>query len=213
MAILNLTPTPSILKEEVLRGMIKTMDLGTDVALLNVVRNTLNTMWEFFDDDGSGDIDMEEFVKKDGLADLIVVQMDMLKQEKEKAKHFGLSAFAMDVKRAKQEDAKKEKEKEKKDVVVDLKMTFEKYDTNGSGKIGPKKLERLLRDLDFEVDDVILSDILRRIDTNNDGEVDLREMIGWWQEAQDLMDHGERKQNKIKSNVMAGPIAMHVRMY
>ena len=131
-----------------MRGMIKTMDFGPNVAMLNVVRHTLNTLWELFDDDGSGDIDMNEFVRPDGLADLIVVQMDMLKKEAKKAV-------------TDQEDGKEEDE----NVLVALKTIFKEYDTDDSGKIGPEELEWLLRDLGFDVDDVILSDILRRVDT------------------------------------------------
>ena len=68
-------------------------------------------------------------------------------------------------------------------------MIFEQYDTDGSGNLGPDELERLLRDLDFDVDDIVLSDILHRIDAGNDGEVDLPEMAVWWHEAEDFMDH------------------------
>ena len=66
--------------------------------------------------------------------------------------------------------------------------SYVRYDTDRSGKIGLEELERLLRDLDFEVNDAILSDILRRVDSTNDGEVDLPEMAVWWHEAQELMD-------------------------
>ena len=89
----------------------------------------------------------------------------------------------------KDEKAAEEEEEGKVDIPEELKMVFEQYDTDGSGNLGPDELERLLRDLDFDVDDIILSDILRRIDAGNDGEVDLPEMAVWWHEAQELMDH------------------------
>ena len=67
----------------------------------------------------------------------------------------------------------------------ELKMIF---DTDGSGNLGPDKLAQLLRDLDFDADDVIVSDIMRRIDANNDGHVDLLEMAEWWHECEELMN-------------------------
>ena len=110
---------------------------------------------------------------------------------------------------ANQEDGKEEEKDE--NAVAALKMIFKQYDTEESGKIGPEKLERLLRDQNFDVDDVILSDILRRVDTNNDGEVDLREMIGWWQEAQDLMDHLEEALNSNDPKALEEAIKMGLR--
>ena len=70
----------------------------------------------------------------------------------------------------------------------ELKMIFEEYDTDGSGNLGPDELAQLLRDLDFDADDVIVSDIMRRIDANNDGHVDLLEMAEWWHECEELMN-------------------------
>ena len=74
----NLTPVPPKRQEQCLRGMIKTMDLGTDIARLNDVRNTLNEMWPIFDFNGLGHIDESQFKQQDGLADTIIAQMQQL---------------------------------------------------------------------------------------------------------------------------------------
>ena len=88
-----------------------------------------------------------------------------------------------------EEEARKEWVQEV-EMPEELKMIFEEYDADGSGALSPDELAKLLRDLDFDTDDIIISDILRRIDVNNDddGHVDLLEMAEWWHECEELMN-------------------------
>ena len=58
--------------------MIKTMDLGTDVAQLNIVRNTLDSLWEIFAPNGASSIDENKFKEQDGLADAIIAQISSI---------------------------------------------------------------------------------------------------------------------------------------
>merc|ERR1712146_606364 len=64
-------------KEEVVRALIKTFNLGTDVRELTKMRDTINVVWSLFDDDGSGEIDRDEFLRAgEGLADTIVATLN-----------------------------------------------------------------------------------------------------------------------------------------
>ena len=66
-------------KEEVVRALIKTFNLGTDVGELTKMRGTIDVIWPLFDDDGSGEIDRQEFLRAgEGLADTLVATMGFL---------------------------------------------------------------------------------------------------------------------------------------
>ena len=106
-------------------------------------------------------------------------QPEKLAAAKAKAEEEARKELAREVEEAK--EAKVEMPRE-------LKIIFDEYDTNGNGVLSPDELARLLRDLDFDTDDIIISDILRRIDANSDGSIDLLEMAEWWHECDELMD-------------------------
>ena len=63
-------------KEEVVRALLKTLALTGDPTRVQMMRSTVEAIWPVFDDDGSGTIDRQEFLKaNDGLADTIIATM------------------------------------------------------------------------------------------------------------------------------------------
>ena len=67
----------SLEQEEVVRALLKTLQLTTDQERVAEMRSTVAAIWPIFDADGSGSIDRAEFLAPgDGLADTIVAQMD-----------------------------------------------------------------------------------------------------------------------------------------
>ena len=60
-------------QEAVVRGLIKTYGLGSDLAQVQQMRTLVGAIWGIFDSDGSGRVSREEFLKPgDGLADAII---------------------------------------------------------------------------------------------------------------------------------------------
>ena len=60
-------------KEEVVRALLKTLQLTSDPARVAQMRSTLDAIWGLFDEDGSETVDRQEFLKpNDGLADTII---------------------------------------------------------------------------------------------------------------------------------------------
>ena len=56
--------------------MIKTLALGQSVTAKRAMGDTLNALWCLFDDDNSGAIDMDEFLRPNtGLADAVLAQL------------------------------------------------------------------------------------------------------------------------------------------
>ena len=68
----------SLEKEELLRALVHTFKLGKDYERLQTIRSTLDAIWPMFDTDGSGSIEMEEFLGADGLANTIVATIDFV---------------------------------------------------------------------------------------------------------------------------------------
>jgi len=63
----------SLSKEGVVRGLIKTYGLGSDLAQVTAMRALVEAVWVVFDTDGTGRVSKEEFLKPgDGLADAII---------------------------------------------------------------------------------------------------------------------------------------------
>lgn len=62
-------------KEEVVRGLLKTLKLTTDAARVTQMRGTIDATWCVFDTDGSGVIERGEFLQADGLADTIIATL------------------------------------------------------------------------------------------------------------------------------------------
>uniref|UniRef100_A0A7S0NWH2 EF-hand domain-containing protein n=1 Tax=Calcidiscus leptoporus TaxID=127549 RepID=A0A7S0NWH2_9EUKA len=63
----------SLSREAVVRGLIKTYGLGSDLSQVSAMRALVEATWPIFDTGGSGRISREEFLKPgDGLADAII---------------------------------------------------------------------------------------------------------------------------------------------
>ena len=65
-------------KGEVTRALIKTFRQPEDPEKYQQLRETVSAIWGMFDDDGSGEIDTDEFTARDGLADTIVATLAYL---------------------------------------------------------------------------------------------------------------------------------------
>lgn len=65
-------------KEEVVRALLKTFRMTSDQQRVQQMRGTIDAVWPIFDDDGSGTIERNEFLKpNDGLADTIVATLGL----------------------------------------------------------------------------------------------------------------------------------------
>ena len=61
---------------ELVRALVKTFMLGKGVQQIRNMTETLTTLWALFDDDGSGTIEIDEFLRPNtGLADTVLAQM------------------------------------------------------------------------------------------------------------------------------------------
>ena len=66
----------SLDKEEVVRALLKTLQLTSDQAQVMNMRQMIEAIWPVFDDDGSGSIERDEFLRPvEGLADTISAQL------------------------------------------------------------------------------------------------------------------------------------------
>ena len=59
-------------KGEVIRALIKTFGLSSDLRKVEEMRSVVGAVWSMFDPDASDSIDRSEFIAPDGLADTIV---------------------------------------------------------------------------------------------------------------------------------------------
>merc|ERR1712046_241061 len=66
----------SLEKEELLRALVHTFRLEQDYGRVRTMRECIDNMWCLFDDDGSGSIEMDEFISPDSLANCIIATMD-----------------------------------------------------------------------------------------------------------------------------------------
>jgi len=63
----------SLSQEGVVRGLIKTYELGSDLAQISQMRALVEAVWDVFDTEGTGRVSKKEFLKPgDGLADAII---------------------------------------------------------------------------------------------------------------------------------------------
>ena len=63
---------------KVLRALLKTFRMTSDPAQVSQMRGTIDAIWPVFDDDGSGTIEQNEFLKpSEGLADTIVATLGL----------------------------------------------------------------------------------------------------------------------------------------
>ena len=68
----------SLEQVEVVRALVKTFQLSYNLATLEELRQTVNAVWPMFDLDGSGSIDVDEFVARDGLGDTLIASLASL---------------------------------------------------------------------------------------------------------------------------------------
>ncbi len=69
-------------QEAVVRGLIKTYGLGTDLSQVVAMRKLVGAVWVVFDIDGTGAVSREEFLKPtDGLADAIIASRATLNSQ------------------------------------------------------------------------------------------------------------------------------------
>eukprot|EP00658_Telonema_sp_P-2_P047664 TRINITY_DN3626_c0_g1_i2.p1 TRINITY_DN3626_c0_g1~~TRINITY_DN3626_c0_g1_i2.p1 ORF type:complete len:262 (-),score=63.01 TRINITY_DN3626_c0_g1_i2:368-1153(-) len=66
----------SLEKEEIVRALVHTFQLGKDYVKLQSLKGTIDAIWPMFDADGSGSIEMCEFLGAEGLANTIIATMD-----------------------------------------------------------------------------------------------------------------------------------------
>ena len=59
-------------KEEVVRALLKTLNLQSTPAKVLEMRGTIDAIWPVFDPDGSNSIDKAEFLAAEGLANTII---------------------------------------------------------------------------------------------------------------------------------------------
>jgi len=62
-------------REEVIRALIKTLRLGQDSERQANIREVVNGTWVIFDTDGSGNIDIDEFLSRDGLGETLIATL------------------------------------------------------------------------------------------------------------------------------------------
>lgn len=68
----------SLDRGEVVRALIKTFKFQQRDDIASQIRSNLDAIWCIFDHDGSGTIEMNEFIQADGLADTIIVTVATL---------------------------------------------------------------------------------------------------------------------------------------
>jgi len=67
-------------QEEVVRGLIKSFHIGQDLRQVEVLKQTVSSVWFMFDSDGSGEIDKQEFLNADGMADSLIASRQYSQQ-------------------------------------------------------------------------------------------------------------------------------------
>ena len=65
----------AIEQEELVRALVKTFGLSSDLRKLNELRENVRNVWMIFDHDGSNSVDYGEFVAPDGLADTLIASL------------------------------------------------------------------------------------------------------------------------------------------
>ena len=66
----------SLQQDEVVRGLIQTFRFGHDPQRMQAIKQTVQAVWCIFDNDGSGSIEKDEFLRAgDGLADTIIATL------------------------------------------------------------------------------------------------------------------------------------------
>lgn len=63
---------------------------------------------------------------------------------------------------------------------TEIAVVFEKFDTDGSGKISASELCNLCEELGYPLDDSALAEALQELDSNNNNQIDKVEFERWW---------------------------------
>jgi hypothetical protein len=71
----------SLEKDEIVRALIKTFRMTYGAILAREIAETLDAIWVIFDHDGSGSIEMDEFISRDGLCDTILASLAMQRED------------------------------------------------------------------------------------------------------------------------------------
>jgi len=64
-------------KEEIVRAVIKTLRLET--SKIRAVKEYLDNIWAFIDPDNSGEIDLQEFIQRDGLGEMLIAYSQVVR--------------------------------------------------------------------------------------------------------------------------------------
>jgi hypothetical protein len=62
-------------KDEVVRALIKTFGISTNLERLRELRETVDAVWSIFDHDGSGSLSLQEACAQDGLLDSLLASL------------------------------------------------------------------------------------------------------------------------------------------
>lgn len=65
----------SLERDEIARALIKTFRMTYGPILMGEISQTLDAIWGIFDQDGSGSIEIDEFISPDGLCDTILASL------------------------------------------------------------------------------------------------------------------------------------------
>jgi len=70
----------SLEQNELVRALVHTWQIEQEFDKLETVKESIAAVWCIFDHDGSGSIELEEFVAEGGMADTIIASIDFLAQ-------------------------------------------------------------------------------------------------------------------------------------
>lgn len=67
----------SLDREEVIRSLVKTFRMSSEISQIRSLRELLAVLWSDFDPTAAGSINQRDFCRPDGLADMIIVNMGL----------------------------------------------------------------------------------------------------------------------------------------
>ena len=73
-----------------------------------------------------------------------------------------------------------------KAAVAQLRAMFNRFDTDGSGQIGPEEVANIAETLDIELKEGELDKAMAAMDVDHEGDVDFEEFSKWWNAEHDL---------------------------
>lgn len=141
--------------------------LTVDVGLaLNAIE--LQSLWLELDEDSSGEVEFDEFVKwfKGQNKGIAAEMRRSMRMSKMLACAKGAMIYAVD------QGNRSGKKK--------LKEMFDYLDTDGSGELGKEEIVQLATDLKIKVSDREIDDALEQMDEDGNGEIGFDEFRSWW---------------------------------